>query len=47
MGTLPASVVSTEARKGSQIPGTRVTDGWEPLCGCWDLNLSLYKNKCS
>ena len=41
MCTLPACVVSTEARKGSQVPGTRVPDGCEPLYECWELSLSL------
>ena len=26
--------------EGIRIPETRVTDGCEPPCGCWELNLS-------
>lgn len=31
--------VPVKARRGHSIPETRVTDGCEPLCGCWELNL--------
>ena len=27
------------ARKGRRGPGSRATDGCEPLCGFWELNL--------
>jgi hypothetical protein len=36
MGTVP-----TEAREGIWSFGTGVTDGCEPPCECWELNLSL------
>jgi hypothetical protein len=29
---------TTEARRGHLIPGTGVTDGYEPSCGCWEPN---------
>lgn len=38
MNGSPTSGVPVEARRRGQRPGTRVTDGFEPSCGCWDLN---------
>ena len=31
--------VFTEHRRGCRSSGTRVTDGCEPECGCWDPSL--------
>jgi hypothetical protein len=28
-----------EAREGTRSPESGVTSGYEPLCGCWELNL--------
>ena len=33
MGTVPV-----EPEEGTGSPGTGVTDGCEPSCGCWKLN---------
>lgn len=32
-------LVPKEARRGCLIPKTGVTDGCEPLFGCWELNV--------
>lgn len=30
--------VPKKARRGHQISGTALSDGCEPLCGCWEVN---------
>lgn len=37
-------IVHTEARN-SRSPGTGVLGCYEPLCGCWDLNLGSLQEK--
>ena len=33
-----ACLMPAEVRRGIRSPGTGVTDGWEPPCGCRELN---------
>ena len=33
--------VHAHPEEGVGFPGTRVTDGCEAWCGCWELNLDL------
>ena len=35
-----ACLVPVDSEKDIRSPGTEVTDGCEPSCGCWELNPS-------
>jgi hypothetical protein len=37
--TMFVHAVTIKARRGHQIPWNWSTDGCDPLCGCWELNL--------
>lgn len=30
--------VTTDTRRGQYFLGTRIADGFKPLCGCWESN---------
>lgn len=40
-----ACLVPTEARRKHRVPLTGITDGCEPLCGCWELNPGLLEEE--
>jgi hypothetical protein len=42
---IPRVCKASETEKDAASPGTGVTDGSEPLCGCWDSNLVLLEEQ--
>lgn len=38
VGAPDKCLVPLGVQRGHRFPGTRVTDGCEPPCGCWELN---------